>query len=529
MSRRIWRNIWRLTLCLACVAPAQAQLDRDWKIFVVPFSHVDVGYTASVETVVQQHSTYLDSVVAYVERYKSNPENSRFRWSTEVSWQLENYLATRSPDQIERFMGLVREGYIEINAMYLSLQTDLCGPEELVRSLYYSDRIARDYDVGIGPAVTNDTPGFTWGLAQLLERAQVPYFSLAMNSALSDFYTTTDIPNLFFWEAQSGHRTLVWRSIHTQWAYLEGAVWGVYGGYSLMENRITNLLNQLANAGYPYDFVLINAATGDNGAPNPNIVNNAQAWNDNHAGSEMRVATFSDFFYHASYESGARETIPVYSGDAPNWWSLWFASSASRGHLTSRRAQALLPAAETAASIASVLDPSFDYPAEALDRAYNDNLLYEDHNMGAANNAPADNQAFWELKMGWVTNALNAAQEVFEAGIDSWAAQIETQGGHEIAVFNVLPWTRSEVVRIDPDHPLLAEVRAFEIIDDETGEDVAHQRLSTGEVAFLADSVPSLGYRTFRIAEHSGPIVAPAPLHGNVLENALYRIEVGET
>ncbi|MGA7304469.1 MAG: glycosyl hydrolase-related protein, partial [Rhodothermales bacterium] len=314
------------------------------------------------------------------------------------------------------------------------------------------------------------------------------------------------------------------------WAYLEGAfVWGVYGGYTNMESRITNLLNKLANDGYPYDFVLINAATGDNGPPKTNIVNNVQAWNDNHPGTTMRVATFGDFFYHAEFESGARDSIPVIAGDAPNWWSLWFASSATKGHLLSRKAQALLPAAETAASIASVVDASYNYPDEALARAYNDNLLYEDHNMGYKTTDPAPNEEFWELKMGWVTNALSTAEEVFDAGIQSWAAQITTAGALEIAVFNVLPWTRSGVVTIPADDPLLADVRAFEIVDNGSGAVIPHQRLSTGEVAFRADSVPSLGYKTFRIAENSGPITGPTPLTGNVLENGDYRVEIGET
>lgn len=532
MIRKIWAHIAWLGLLLAFVPAAQAQFDRDWKIFVVPFSHEDVGFTASVETVIQQQSTYLDSVVAYVERYKSNPEDERFRWSTEVTWPLENYLETRSPEQIDHLMDLVREGYIDIGAFYLSVQTDLCGPEELVRSLYPANDIASRYGVPAGPAVINDTPGFTWSLAQLLDKAEVPYLSLAMNSGLSSFYDTTDLPFLFYWEGQSGHRTLVWRSMDPNWAYLEGAfVWAVYGSYSGtggMENRITNLLNNLAEAGYPYDFVLINAGTGDNGPPRPGIVDNVRMWNENHSGSTMRVATFSDFFRHVA-RSGVADQIPVYSGDAPNWWSLWFASSATKGHLRSRKAQALLPAAETAASIASVVDPSFDYPDEALDRAYLDNLLYEDHNMGYKTTEPAPNEAFWELKMGWVTDALETGRNVLASSLDAWAGQIQTSGSLEIAVFNLLPWTRSEVVRVPVDDPLLEQVRAFEIVDNGTGRAVPHQRLSTGEVAFRADSVPSLGYKTFRIAENTGPITAPTPLSGTVLENESYRVEVGET
>lgn len=499
-----------------------AQFDRDWKIFVIPFSHTDVGFTAPVPDVIEQHRRYLDNVVAFIDQTQSNPPESQFKWTIEITWVLEDYLENRSPEQIEALMNHVRAGRIEIAAMHFSMQTDLAGPEELVRSLYFAQELKETYGIPIQTAVTNDTPGFTWSLAQLLAKSDIPYASLAMNSFLSDFFKTTTLPNLFYWEGQSGDQTLLWRSIHPQWAYLEGSIWGLYSSYTAMEQRITAQLQKLAAEGYPYDVVLINAPTGDNGPPNLKITDNARTWNEQHDASTMYVATFSDFFNYVA--ENVTEEIPVFKGDAPNWWSWSFASSATGGFFESRKAQTLLPAAETFASIADGVTPGYVYPADDLRRAYINNLLFEDHNLGgvtASGNAP-----FWVYKMDWINAANQTGERVLEEALDAWSSTIETGKDVTVAVFNPLPWERSEVVRFSLDDPNVASMRAFRIIDGETGFVYPIQVLSTNEVAFRAGGIPPLGYKLFRLDAHTGPMPSAQPLNGATLESDFYRVEV---
>lgn len=523
MKRQLAHSVlW--ALCLVLAEGSAAQFDRDWKIFVVPFSHTDVGFTAPVPEVVEAHGRYLDDVVAYIDQTQSEPPESRFKWTVEITWVLEHYLESRSPEQIEALMNHVREGRIEIAAMHFSLQTDLAGPEELVRSLYFAQELKEAYGIPVQTAVTNDTPGFTWSLAQLLPRSDIPFVSLAMNSFLSDFFATTQLPNLFFWEAQSGDRTLVWRSMHPRWAYLEGSIWGLYSAYSAMEQRLTAHLQNLAASRYPYDVVLINAATGDNGPPRLTITDNARTWNERHAASTMYVATFADFFEYVT--ENVAEDIPVFRGDAPNWWSWSFAASATGGFLASRKAQALLPAAETAASIADALVPGYVYPAARLRRAYIDNLLYEDHNLGAVR--PSGNAPFWRRKMDWIGAANDAGEAVLAGALDAWGSAVQTGPDAAVAVFNLLPWERSEVVRFSPNDPAIASVLPFSIVDGETGEALPMQFLSTGEVAFQAGGVPPLGYKLFHLvpSEYLGPLPVLESLGGATLENDAYRVEV---
>lgn len=521
MSRPL-RQIAVWTLCLLVAGGSAAQFDRDWKIFVVPFSHTDVGFTAPVPDVIRQHRQYLDDVVAYIDQTQSNPPESQFKWTIEVTWVLEDYLANRSPAQIEALMNHVRAGRIEIAAMHFSLQTDLAGPEELVRSLYFAQELKNTFKVPIRTAVTNDTPGFTWALAQLLAKADIPYASLAMNSFLSEFYTTTILPNLFYWESQSGDQTLLWRSMHPNWAYLEGTIWGLYSSYAAMEPRITAQLHKLAATGYPYDAVLINAATGDNGPPNLTITDNAHTWNQNHDDATMYVSTFSEFFDYVTEH--VTQDIPVFRGDAPNWWSWGFAASATGGFLKSRKTQTTLATAETFASMAHATAPGYVYPAAELRRAYINNLLFEDHNLGAVN--PAGNAPFWDRKTAWISAAARAGESAIDDALDALSGTVQTGGEVAVAVFNPLPWERTDVVRVPLSSPHLRAIPAFRIVDAGAGTERPVQLLPTDEVAFQAENIPPLGYKLYHLRTAADPWPPIRPLHQPVLENDQYRVQV---
>ncbi|MCC6398863.1 MAG: hypothetical protein IT282_17755, partial [Bacteroidetes bacterium] len=506
-------------------ATSHAQFDRPWQIYLVPFSHIDVGYTAPVEQVLQNHLTYLDTVVAWISRTRANPANEQFRWAIEIPWVLDAYMQQRSPAQVETLMTCVRRGEIEIGGMYFGLQTDLCGNEELVRSLSFAQELRNAFQVPVRTAFINDTPGATWSLAQLLPKAGIPYLSLAMNSFLSDFYTTSSLPNLFRLQAPSGDRLLVWRSIDSLWAYLEGsATCRVYAsGPALMQTELTKFLQRLAAKGYPYNEVMINCATGDNGAPSLAIVNNVKDWNGTYPQAKARISTATAFFdtMEARYGNG----IPVVSGDAPNHWTWLFAPSATRENALSRKAHLLLPAAETFAAIAAGLDPSFPYPAASLRGAYINNLTFEDHNLGA--NYAGGNEPFWVLKKGWITAAVDTGTSILARAVDAIARNIATGEQPAIAVFNPLTWPRPIPVRLTPEQ--VAGIGVCDILDALTGQPRPLQMLHDGSLCFVAPDVPPVGYAVYRLLPRAGTWPAPGNVGGLTLENTHYRVQLDGT
>jgi hypothetical protein len=508
---------------LSVPAASQPGFDRDWKIFLVPFSHIDVGFTDTVPVVLDQHHDYLDTVLSFMSRQTGLDEEIPFRWTIEIPWILESYIQNRPPDRIDELMSRISSGEIELGAMHFGLQTDLCGPEELIRSLYYTQELSEEYNIPVTTAIINDTPGFTWSLAQILAKSDIPYLSVAMNSVLSEFFETTSLPYAFYWEAQSGNKTLVWRSIDKSWAYLEGGItFSVYGSYSVMAQRLTELLIELQDIGYPYDAVLINCATGDNGPPKFEILNNAGLWNQSHEQTEIIVSTFSDFFSYMEKKYSIE--IPVYRGDAPNWWSWLFAISASEGFETSRRVQRKLPYAETAAAIADATRGSFMYPASKIRRAYIDNLLYEDHNMGALTDA--GNIEFWTRKMDWIQSAEQAADDVLTDAIGSLSTEIGHPEYTSIAVYNGTGRQRSDYVMIDLNDHTIPDVAGYTLIDGTSNFEVETQITFDNQFVMWVNDVPAFGYKIFYFVPGGSSVLQHNELSGSVIENEFYRLTI---
>ena len=511
---------------LFCTSITKAQFDRNWKVYLVPFSHTDVGYTTTVNNAILKHEANFDEAMKIIESTKNDSIDERFKWTVEIPWALKHYFHDRSAAVVDSFINYVKNGDIEIGALQFNLQSDLCGNEELVHSLYYAQMLRDKYGIKIRTGLIDDTPGFTWGLSQLLSKSGIPYLSIAMNSALSNFYSTTNLPYLFYWESQNGDKTLVWRCMDNQWAYLEGIISDqVYATYNSMQSKITSLLTKLQGNGYPYDAIYINCATGDNGDINTAILNNVKQWNQTHTDSKLIISTPSEFFDYISQKYSSQ--IPTYKGDAPNWWTWFFAPSSTGGFSISRKAQNTISEAEKFSSLAEILNPNYIYPTGELDEAYYNNLLYEDHNLGSVD--ASGNKEFWVDKINWVNSAFDTSNIAIDNSLNAISSEINTGNNTTIAVFNSSGWIRNGIANFKLNELSKDGISGFNIIDPATGNQINYQILVDSTVVFDVEQIPAVGYKIYRIETSSDPINFSKPVNGAVLENQFYRLQFNQT
>ena len=84
-----------------------------------------------------------------------------------------------------------------------------------------------------------------------------------------------------------------------------------------------------------------------------------------------------------------------------------------------------------------------------------------------------------------------------------------------VEVYNTLSWPRSDLVILSP-----RESGAGDRVEEASGETVPSQRLSTGELAFLAANVPAMGMRAYRVVAGEAPVrrvgkgLASGPIQG---------------
>ena len=101
---------------------------------LVQHTHTDIGYTRSQMEILAEHLRYIDYALDYCDATDHYPDAARFRWTCEVAWPVKEYLKNRPASQVERLKRRVKEGRIELGAMYLNFD-ELPDEQTLAASL----------------------------------------------------------------------------------------------------------------------------------------------------------------------------------------------------------------------------------------------------------------------------------------------------------------------------------------------------------------------------------------------------------
>lgn len=479
---------------------------RQWVVYLLPHSHVDIGYTHVQTDVERAQWKYLEMAMDAAQRSAGYPEGARFKWNVEVLWAVDGYLRQATPEKQQRFIDAVKAGWIGLEALYGNELTGLCRPEELLRLTSFAQKLAQRCDVPIQSAMITDVPGYTWGVVPAFAHSGVKYFSIGPNGGDRIGHTIAawgDKP--FWWIGPNGRdKLLVW---------MTGT--GYYQVFQSPE-KLMGYLGGLEQKGYPYNFVQVRHCLGDNGAPDVNFADKVKAWNETHAYPKLVIATADEMF--RAFEQRYGDLIPKVSGDFTPYWEDGAASSARETALNRGAAERLVQAETLWAMIA----PD-KFPAPAFSAAWRNVVLYDEHTWGAHNSISQPDAPFvksqWAIKQAFALEADKQSQQLLERAIELRGvpgAMIES-----IDVFNTTSWPRTDVVLVPKDWALPGDaVRGPE------GEPVYAQRLSSGEFAFLARNVPPFAARRYSVSK--GPAFSPgsAKVNGNTLTTSRLAVRI---
>lgn len=229
------------------------QPQRHWTLHMVHGSHHDLGYTDLPSNVLRQHDDYLDRVLDYCDQTDDWPEDARFRYAVEQAWSVLHYVQAQPAEKVERLKRRLREGRIEVTALFGNETTELCGNEQQIRLLYPSFRLKRRFGIPITTAELNDIPGVSWGMVPVL----------------------------------AGSRVLYW---HTG-----GGISGPCGfrDTSQVERDLPRALARIADQGYAFDLLRgkFHGEPRDNAAPNLQLSRIVRQWNQRWAYPRLIVST----------------------------------------------------------------------------------------------------------------------------------------------------------------------------------------------------------------------------------------------
>ncbi len=486
---------------------------RQWEIYILHHSHVDIGYTHVQTDVLRKHYEYFDQVIELAKRSAGYPEGSQFKWNVEVLWAVDSYLRQASPEKRQAFIDAVKKGWIGLDALYGNELTALCRPEELVRLVDCAGQLREQYDVTIDSAMITDVPGYTWGLVPVLAHTPVKYFCVGPNRGHRIGYTLSqwgDKP--FYWRSPSGqHKILTW---------IAGEGYSFFHSGRLNGGRLFEYLQRLEQADYPYDMLHLRYSIGgDNGPPDPDLADFARQWNEKYAYPRLVVATTSEMF--REFEARYGDALPTVAGDFTPYWEDGAASSA-RETVINRAAAERLVQAET---LFAMLKPD-EYPTEEFYQAWRNVILYDEHTWGAHNSISEPEGDFalsqWKIKQAFALDAETQSDQLLQKAIS--ATNTTTARVTAIDVFNTCSWPRTDLVTVPSDWNL----RGTSLSDSE-GRAVPSQKLASGERVFLARDVPPFGAERYKCVETpTGMAAVPARADGPHLTNGLVTVAVDE-
>jgi alpha-mannosidase len=501
-----------LLVCQSRMAPAQSQ--RKWEIYLLPHSHVDIGYTKLQTEVEADHWRFLEAAMEVVRQTDDYPPEAQFKWNVEVLWAVESFLKQAPPEKQRAFFDAVKEGRIGLDALYGNELTALCRPEELLRLVDYAVRLRRDHDVTIDSAMITDVAGYTWGIVPALAHGGVKYLSAGPNSSHRIGTARSAWDNRpFYWVAPCGRRKVLY--------------WQTGNSYHPAFRNEAELLQFIQefernNTDYPYDMLYFRHCDGDNAGPDLKLSDFVRDWNDRHPSVKLIIATTGAMF--RQFERRYGDIIPSLSGDFTPYWEDGAASSASETALNRAAAERLVQAETLWAMLRSG-----DYPVQEFDAAWRNVLLYDEHTWGAQSYfdvgryppGSAGYIAQWKIKQAFALDADAQSRKLMRDALSQ--ERSNKVAATAVGVVNTCSWARTDVVTLPGELAV-----AGDVVRNAAGTEVPSQRLSTGALAFLAKDVPALATARYTIHGGSPKAAASARASGAILDNGSIALKLDQ-
>ena len=456
---------------------------KQWKIYLMPSTHFDLGYTDIQDRVLELHRKNNDNALEWIDKYPG------FVWNLEGSYLFYDYLVNGQDK--EQFIAAAKNGSIGVQGFFGNELTGICSSEGLTRLVDYVDVLRNKYGIESDCAMETDIPTMVATVPMVLAGHGIKYLSHGINATRArseqDMLSTPH-----YWQSPDGSKVLMWKT----WGYgLSGALTGAgeSGSLSYTHKRVNEHLSGYVNrTDYPFDAMLMHGGYADNCPNTAALVKIPAEWNSKYAYPKFIFCKGSEFFKYI--EANFAKDLKTATGDGGVWWEDGAASSAFETAQNRKAKNDLI----TAEKLAVICGKEYQEETKAeFDEAWRNVLLYDEHTWGAGGSidAPEDKGvlAQWAVKKSFADRAANQSANLLNKTVDQFCIGIHAEEMQLIAI-NPSGWNRSENVITSPE-----------------GWDTLR----------LVESIPALGYKVLP----QPTLIKSTPKNpDNILENRYYKI-----
>ena len=489
---------------------------KKWTLLLVPHIHLDLGYSDYQPKVAAIQDRAMDEAMDFAERVPG------FCYSVDGSWDLDQFMQTRSPVDQQRAIAAMKDGKLFVPAEYANLLTGFPTAETLIRSLYASANFSREHGTSFDYANITDVPSYSWSYASILAAAGLKYFIAGPNGHLTrgpvDIQGRLNENSPFWWVGPDGDKVLFWYSRH----YWEaGILFGLPPEVNPGRATIPIFLKTYERPTYKASAVILFGTQQENTDLFPQQAALASEWNAIFAYPKLEYSGFAAAI--KTIASQFNGNFPTVSGDGGPYWEDGIASNA-RLAAEERQNESRAPSVDKLSTLTSLVDPRLAANKAALDRMWTNMVLMDEHTWTSHDSwsdPSSDETAHQSKTKAMYAQSAGQIADYVARNSMSNLAYASPAARHSLIVFNMLNWKRSALVDFDLE-------KGREIVDPSTGATVPVEVVENGvrltKVRFMASGIPAFGYKVYELRRaQAEPKPAPA-FQTTTIENRYYRI-----
>jgi alpha-mannosidase len=500
---------------------------RHWNIYLYNHSHVDIGYTNTQKNVEILHKNNIIEGIKLAEETKDYPKDARFCWNPEITWPIERLIKS-NPELQSNLVSAVRKNYLGVDASYLNLNTSVCTDEELFHAFSFSRKIQKLSGVPIDVFQQIDVPGISWGILPVLAQEGIRYVMAWPNTDRAGNAHKQLDKQPQWWIGPDGKSKVLFfqpGQYANSGSLLKGAEikrpWFAKRNPAdvplIIKTGKVNIvfekeLLDLEAQNYKYDFLVLSWSLWDNSTLDGDIPNAVKDWNEKYAYPHIIISGGHQIMEMIEKKYG--DQLPIVKGDYTEYWTDGLGSSAALTAI-SRNTNERLIQTET---LLSMLKSEQTSPREELDEAWRYTQLGSEHTWCFEN--PLDTffqDTIWRVKKSYFLEAKNRTNKLYYEAL----GKVKSASNQGISVYNTHSWLHSGLITLSPSESAYGS----RVFDDKENE-VLTQRLSSGELVFLASDIPAFSSRFYRLEKGNCKLKTECKILGNTLINQHLQVSI---
>ena len=307
-----------------------------------------------------------------------------------------------------------------------------------------------------------------------------------------------------------------------------GTICGMPFNVSVCRAAMPGFIHTYSSPSYKPDAVLMFGSQCENTDLVPGEPELVAEWNAQYAYPKMVFGRFADYFRYIDEHFGP--SLPTVVGGGGDYWEDDMGTDAL-STIIDRATQQQALSAEKISTLVTYVDKDWAGPAELIRNMWANLVMYAEHTFSwwGSYSHPFHQQTVrqFEVKNQFALDSRAEARAVLDQSLDELGYQVHLEPPF-LLVFNSLNWPRSGMVNLDLfDNLMITEYPSGAPVPVEV---VGRDDPSFAHVRFMANDVPSMGYKCYRLEKATDPhtvrSLPPALPASNVVENQFYRVEV---